>query len=487
MSVPADPSVGVGRSARETPEATPAPLGEGAANETSPAVAGNERGQGMIKILRNAAGDLVRAKVDEAGNITEVIETLERAGDGEREVLQRGTQAERTRAATILNMGVQYDARDLAQEFVQNNRSPEEFQAELLTRMARQRGLNEDGTPIQTGLSADEVRRFSFVRALNALANPTDRAAQEAASFEYEASRAAAEATGRDVRGIMVPQEVLARAMMTTGVSGGNNLIETALDSGNFVDLLRARSVINRLATPLNGLVGNVDIPKLTQGSQGYWVGEGADATQSELVIGQIQIRPNTVGGILEATRRMMKQPSLDVENMFRRDLAAALGSTIDVAGLYGAGGATVPLGLANTPGVNLKELAAAYATFGEIVDMETLIAMDNADVSQMATVLSPTSRGRFKTTEKFAGTGKTIWEDGNTLNGYGTEVTTHVQDGDLFFGNFADMIFASWGGLDLTVDPYTKAASGNVRIVAFKDVDIVVRRGESFAYATAA
>ncbi len=41
-----------------------------------------------------------------------------------------------------------------------------------------------------------------------------------------------------------------------------------------------------------------------------------------------------------------------------------------------------------------------------------------------------------------------------------------------MFFGNFADLIIALWGGLDITVDPYSSSAKGGVRIVGFQDVD---------------
>ena len=73
------------------------------------------------------------------------------------------------------------------------------------------------------------------------------------------------------------------------------------------------------------------------------------------------------------------------------------------------------------------------------------------------------------------------IWEPGNTVNGYRTEVTNQIVTGDVFFGNFADLIVGLWGGLDLTVDPYSLSKSGGLRIVVFQDVDFAVRRVESF------
>ena len=52
-----------------------------------------------------------------------------------------------------------------------------------------------------------------------------------------------------------------------------------------------------------------------------------------------------------------------------------------------------------------------------------------------------------------------------------------------MLFGNFADMIVGEFGpGLDVLVDPYTSADKGDVRIVVYWYVDLVVRHAQSFA-----
>jgi hypothetical protein len=65
-------------------------------------------------------------------------------------------------------------------------------------------------------MSDREAGQFSFVRAINALANPTDRKLQDAARFEFEASAAAASKQGRQSRGITVPYDVMRRDLTTS-------------------------------------------------------------------------------------------------------------------------------------------------------------------------------------------------------------------------------------------------------------------------------
>lgn len=490
VSVPADPNVGVGRSAARAkpPEAAGSGSGDGARDQGAARVAA-QTGEGNMKIrtLRDGNGNLVRAKVDDDGVIVEVLETLEQAGDGERSALQRGSAEERQRAATLIQMGSQYDARDLALEAISEGQTPEQFQRTLLDRMASTRGgaeTNERGGDI--GLTEREADSFSFMRVLRYLANPGDRPAREAAAFEIEAGEAAANRLGRSAQGVMVPPEVLRRALntSTSGTAAGDTggyLVATDLLAGSFIDLLRNRTVFIQRATALSGLVGLVDIPKLVEGAQGYWIGEDADAGETSLTFGQVSLAPKTCAGMIEVTRRMLMQSSLDMEAMMRRDIAQALGSTIDLAGFYGTGSANDPVGVANWAGVNLVDFAAANPTFAEIVQMETEVAADNADIGTMAYMANARMRGHFKTTEKFAGTGRTIWEDGGTVNGYAADITNQVDDGDAFFGNWADALVGLWGGLDLTVDPYSGSRKGRLRVVAFQDVDIASRRVSSF------
>ena len=68
-------------------------------------------------------------------------------------------------------------------------------------------------------------------------------------------------------------------------------------------------------------------------------------------------------------------------------------------------------------------------------------------------------------------------------LNGHRAAVSSQVTAGDMFFGNWADLIFGFWGGLDLLVDPYTLGRSGGVRIIVHQSCDVGVRHPVSFAY----
>ena len=492
VAVPADPTVGVGRSAdNQAPETAGAP---------APHHTQLTRGMKMKTIItRDADGNLVRAKVDDDNQIVEVLETIERAGEGEQAAARRGGEAEQQRVRTITEMGEKYGAADLALNAVRDGTTPEAFQRTLLDHLNSRQGggaLNDDaGADI--GMSDRETQRFSFIRALRALSDPTNRRAQEAAAFEFEASQAAAQRMGREPEGLLVPADVLRRTLNsdTSGSAAGDTggyAIATDLMAQSFIDMLRNRTVAMQLGTPMGGLVGNMAIPGQASGASGYWIGEDDDAPKETQELGQVGMTPKTAAALSEITRRLLMQSSIDAEALVRRDLAAALALTIDKAAFYGSGSGNEPLGIKNISGINAVDFGTdgggagtgQMPTYAEIVEMESLIAADNADVNSMAYVMGSGMRGHFKTTEKFSGSnGATIWEPGNTVNGYGTQVTNQIAPGDIFFGNFADLVIGMWGGLELNVDPYTHSAKGRLRVTAMQDVDFVARRPESFCY----
>jgi HK97 family phage major capsid protein len=338
--------------------------------------------------------------------------------------------------------------------------------------------------PVQqdVGLNQNEIKRFSLMRALRALANPTDRALQKEAAFEFECSEAAQRAFGQSAQGILVPADVLRqwnkRDLNTTDDAGlvGQNFRPDA-----FVDALRnASSVMQAGATMLTGLQGNVKIPKKSATSSGGWFAEGSAASESEATFTSITMSPKTVGAFTDVTRNLMMQGSPDVESLIRNDLAASLAIAIDLGALSGSGSSGQPTGIRATSGINTKDFAATNPTFAEIVGMETEVAADNALRGNLAYIINAAMAGALKTTAKDSGSGLFVLQNGE-MNGYRTIVSNQAATGDAYFGNFADLLIGMWGGLDILVDPYTSSTTGTVRIVAMQSVDVAVRHAVSF------
>ena len=396
-------------------------------------------------------------------------------------VRAEAAEAERSRISSINSLCTKHGMADLGQQLVESCRSIDEARAAVLDKM------NTYQEPVtmsvaDIGMSEKESRSFSFLRAINYLANPTDRAARESAAFEIEASDAAAAKLGRQSRGITIPQDVLRRDLSVGTASAGGNLVATDLDAGSFIDLLRNASALDQAgATVLTGLVGNVAIPRQSGAATAYWVAESGAPTESQQTVDQVSLTPRTVAAFTDYSRRLMLQSSIDVENMVRNDLARVLALKIDVAGLYGTGNSSEPLGLKLTTGVGTEDFAANTPTFAEVVALESDVAGANALTGSPVYLMNAAMRGALKTKAKDTGSGLFVME-GDLVNGYQGILSNQVASNDLWFGNFADLIIGYFSGLDLMVDPYTHSTSGTVRVVAMQDCDIAVRHPESFS-----
>ena len=384
----------------------------------------------------------------------------------------------------ILDLAVKHNKRDLAHQAISEGKSVEEFRGILLDNISNDTPLE---TPKDIGLTEKETKRFSLLRAINAMANPTDRRAQEAAKFEFEASEAAQRSYGQTAQGIMLPDEVL-RNWNQRDLSAGSDgdLIGQDYRAGDFIDVLRNNSAVMPLATMLNGLSGDVKIPRKTAAASAAFISsEGGAAGESELTVGNVSMSPKSLGAFTDITRQLMIQSSIDVENLVRNDLAASMAIAIDDAALEGSGSSGNPTGITNTSGINTVSLSSAAApTFSEMVQMETAIRVDNALLGDLAYIVHPTNYGTLKTTEKASNTAQFVAVN-DEINGYRAVVSPQLTANNYVFGNFNDLLIGMFGGLDIVVDPYTSSSSGTVRIVALQSVDVAVRHAVSFCAAS--
>lgn len=403
----------------------------------------------------------------------------------------RDTEVDRVRA--IRKMGDGFHVRDMADKAIDEGMPAEAFRAKLIDHLEATRSL----PTADIGMSERDVQQFSFVRAINALSNPTDQRAQKAAAFEYEASRAACEKMGKETRGILVPADVLKRDLSVGTTTAGGHTVQTDLLAASFIDLLRNRAYMMQMGTVLSGLNGNVAIPRQTGGATAYWVAEAGAPTESQQAFDQVTMSPKTLGAYTDFSRKLMIQSSIDIEAFVRRDLATVLAIEVDRAALHGSGSSNQPTGIASTAGIGSVAggTNGLAPTWAHIIGLETEVAVDNADIGSLAYVTNAKVRGKLKGTEKASSTAQFIWSDSGAtpLNGYGAVVTNQVSSAltkgsssgvcsAIFFGNWADLVIGMWGGLDLLVDPYTASTTGTVRVTALQDIDIAVRHAESFA-----
>jgi HK97 family phage major capsid protein len=245
-------------------------------------------------------------------------------------------------------------------------------------------------------------------------------------------------------------------------------------------------------------LIGDLQIPRQNAASSVTWLAEQDAASESTPTLDKITLAPKTAAVMLDMSRKFIQQSSIRTDEFAENDLTQVLAQAIQTAFFHGTGASNQPTGLAATAGIGSVAGGAngAAPSFANIVQLETEVAADNADAGTMAYVTNSKVRGILKRTPRVSSTdSKMILDPGDAgeLNGHKLVVTNSVASNlvkgssgavcsAIFFGNWADSIMGLWGTLDLIIDPFTASSKGDVRVVAFQDVDFGFRHPESFA-----
>lgn len=477
VSVPADTTVGIGREAGDGVEA--AVIIETKQSEEKAMPPENQP---------VAPANPAAPAIDEAAIRTAAAE------NAAKETLKTVTE--------ILQIGARFNMMAEAEKHIAEGGNADTFRALVLEKQ----GTDVAKRPVtELGMDEKEVRKYSIMRAVRAHLNKD----WSKAGLELEAHRAVEDRLGREARGFYLPydfmtagrtrEEIRELNVSIGAATEGGNLVGTDHLAGSFIDLLRNRTVTLQLgAVYLPGLVGNVDIPRQTGGATLYWLDEQDEVTGSDLAVDKVTLSPKTAAAKTSWTRRMMLQSSPAIEALAVNDLLRTMALGIDQAAINGNPANDQPRGVMNLVGVGAVPIGTngGALTWGHIVDMETEVAADNADIGSLAYLTNTKVRGKLKQTQKVAGESAFIWGDGQNgdgmLNGYRAAVSNQVPSNltkgsgtalsAAIFGNWSDQMVGEWGVLDLMADPYGNADSGGTIVRVFQDLDIAYRHAESFA-----
>lgn len=313
--------------------------------------------------------------------------------------------------------------------------------------------------------------KFSLLKAINDVAN--NRQLDERAQEVVTAGIAEMRKAGQSYSGqIVLPVEERADIQATVATKGQENVAEDKL---GILEPLRANLVLAKAgATYMTGLVGNVSIPAYS-GSNVGWAGEVVAASDGAGTFSEVNLEPKRLTAYIDVSKQFLIQDSNSAEEMLKRDIVAAISNKLEATILGSeAGSSTQPAGMFN--GVTADEAAVTYK---DIVKMEADLENENVR-GDIKFIVSPSAKADLKTTDKGNDTGKYLME-GNEINGYPVLCTSAVAGKGIVMGNWSDYVIGQWGGIDLTVDPYTQAANGKVRLVINAYFDAKPRRAEAF------
>lgn len=471
-TVPADPGVGLGRAKDD---------------DASP-----------VRVVR----DVSQTAAPQQERKTMSVENQAAAGaSAEQEAQTRGLPAqakqgpsaldlERSRVRAIENLCKANNIPDATRQMWITSGSDYEKVSDDLLAILESRGKSNPKSEAALGLTGDETKRYSLLRAVQAVADKD----WSKAGFELECTREIAKRLNQpiDANKFFVPFEVQQRQVpmkrdLTAGTgNAGGFLVETQNQS--FIELLRNRSVAYRMgARRLSGLVGNVTVPRQTAAATAVWLAnEASTITESQQTFGQLALSPKSVGAYTEISRQLLLQSSPDAESLVSMDLAAVAGLAIDAGVISGSGASGQPTGIVNTVGIDTG--TAATIAYSHVLGMQTAVA--NANVMPVAGgyVTTPTVAALLMQRQRFTSTDTPLWTgnlwDGQ-MSGFQAMSSLQMASATMLFGDWSQVVVAEWGVLQVEVNPYANFQAGIIGVRAIVTVDVGLRYAGAFSYRT--
>lgn len=381
---------------------------------------------------------------------------------------------------------------ELAQRAIAAGDSVEAFQRSLIEHVSNK--------PVRTAdfrsSSARPSERYSLRNLILASVDPAKYG--HLCGYEREQSSEIERRFSMRAEGSFIPASILRRDL-ATGLNGGGSMIEDTLRGDMLQRVLRPQArVIQAGARVLGGLSGNLRIPRQTAGAEASWQSEQGEAPETNVQLDDLELSPRRLTAYIDVSKQQLIQSSLEIEAMLRDDLTRAADQLIDFAAINGSGTGNQPLGIRKTPGVGVVVGGANGAAFnwGHVVDLESRVAETDVAMNRPGYLANAATRAWLRKTQRgqdmdFILEGKVQDEPLNSWpllvsNNVPKTLTKGTSNGVcsslIFSGDWSELLIAQFGELDVIVDPYTLASTATVRITINQFVDIAVRQPKAFA-----
>ena len=328
------------------------------------------------------------------------------------------------------------------------------------------------------GLSPKDVQNYSITRIARSMANGKPQEARH----EKELSALLMSKTGIVPNGEAIPFAVMAMGRdFNAGATGeAGNLIGSARTGDYVGDPLRKVFSLAALGAQfLTGLSSTVTYPVFAQGTDAAFMTEIGSATAITGSTRAVVLTPRRLAVQFAMSRQANLQSDAQLDSIVPRQLKAAIDEGMLRGILAGDGTGQNPTGILNDSNVNVIVGGATGATltFQHLVDMENSPAAANVAAGNGAWIINSATAKYLRT--KAAGTNLPFiyGNDGcilgqpvvvnNLLPANLTKSSGTNLSGLVYSPAWQELIVGIYGaGFDLTIDPYSLAPEGKIRVI---------------------
>lgn len=399
------------------------------------------------------------------------------------------------KADSMLNL-----AKDETRDFTNDEQVSYDGMMENIDKLAkdiqvveRQEKLNAEiaSTPIDFSVNTNnvpkEARNYSVFKAVEGYLNGNMDGIEKEA---HEQAVNEARSTGSAILGIGIPSSMLeSRAAVTLHGAGASDISPTTL--GAFQDGLRENAVYEQVgATVLNGLAANVEIPVVGANSAAYAASEVADGGDKGDQFTSLTLSPKRISGYVDLSKQLVIQTGSGAEQSIIRDLGRSVADAMNAAMFAETNVSGANTAIYNVSGVNNVATTTFNAANGtvlkDLLAMEQAVAEAKGLSGNLAYVTHPALMADMRKASLVSSVSAAM--EGMNFNGYKTIYTVgaakDASDSNVvaIFGDFSKLYVGHFGGLDITVDNFTQAHLGTIRLVINKYCAFGLTHGAAFS-----
>jgi len=312
-----------------------------------------------------------------------------------------------------------------------------------------------------------KMQNFSLIRAIREVASGTKL------SDDIEAvTRAGREEmlkSGLSTVGqIVVPQQ---RADVTVTAEHDDTI---GIDVYNTFAPIREGLVAAQAgATYLPGLAGNDVLYPVLGGGNVAWATEVASAADPTYAFTSVKLAPKRLTAQFKLSKQMVAQDNARIEAALLADIRKAVITKLN-ATMFGTAAASggAPKGIGN------GQTAAVATDWAKLTSLVEAVVERAAVGENFSYIVSPESAAAIRAMT-YNKTSRLIYEAGN-VDGTPLYKTIGCAANQGYYGDWSNLVIGQWGALDLTVDPYSAAGTGELVITINSYFDYGVARAGS-------
>lgn len=408
-------------------------------------------------LIENAKKEVRELTEDEVKQIEDIKEEIKELDEDEKEIKEKSDEESNEAEDTDVDKGNESKPQDAEVEETEDEETEDEKRT-ITNNNSNIRKMNKE---------------FRLIKAIRDVAN--NRSMDDVTKAVANAGAEEMRKSGLSFGGqIQLPLET----RTITVANEHDDVVETEFT--NILEPLRAKNVLVEAgAKYLTNLVGDVQVPIMSATNVG-WAGEVSDAASGDPSFSHVTLQPKRLTAYIDLSKQFIAQDSLAAEALIREDLVKAINSKLEATILGSASGDTTqPQGMFNAIS------ATSVASFADVCDKEADVEDANVN-GDCVYVMSNKAKAAFRNMAKSTKSTQLVMENGE-IDGTKAINTSHVEGKKYIYGDFSNLAIGQWGAVDLTVDPYTLARSGQIRLVVNAYFDAKILRPSAFTAGTIA